>query len=139
MAQVVQGVDVVITTALIPGKKAPMLITADAVKGMQPGSVVVDCAADRGGNCELTRANHRVVTENQVTVLGPTNLAAHVPHEASLMYSKNMAAFLLHLVQDGKVDPDRDDDIIRGTLVARGGEVVHKRVVECLAEVGHVP
>ena len=139
MAQVVQGVDVVITTALIPGKKAPMLINAEAVAGMQSGSVIVDCAADRGGNCELTRANHRVLTENHVTILGPTNLAAHVPYEASLMYSKNMTSFLLHLVQEGRVDPDRDDEIIRGTLVARGGEVIHKRVVECLAEVGHVP
>lgn len=138
MAQIVQGVDVVITTALIPGKKAPVLITADAVARMQPGSVIVDCAADHGGNCELARPNHRVVTPNRVTVLGPTNLAAHVPHEASLMYSKNVTAFLLHLVKDGEVDPDRDDEIIRATLVARGGEVVHKRVIDCLTEVGHV-
>lgn len=139
MAQVVAGVDVVITTALIPGKKAPVLITADAVAGMQPGSVIVDCAAERGGNCELTRPNHRVVTENNVTILGPTNLVSSVPHEASLMYSKNMTAFLLLLVKDGKLFIDLEDEIVNGTLVTREGEIVHKRVLEALAEVGHVP
>jgi len=135
MAQVVAGVDVVITTALIPGKKAPVLITGQAVKGMQPGSVVVDTAAERGGNCELTRPNHRTVTENGVTIFGPTNLAASVPHEASAMYAKNIAAFLLLLVKDGKLEIDLEDEIVAGTLVTRGGEVVHKRVVEALAEV----
>jgi proton-translocating NAD(P)+ transhydrogenase subunit alpha len=135
MAQVVAGVDVAITTALIPGRKAPVLITEEAVAGMQPGSVIVDCAAERGGNCALTRANHRTVTENGVTIFGPTNLPATVPHEASQMYSKNMANFLLLLVKDGKLDIDLEDEIVKGTLVTREGEVIHKRVLEALGEV----
>src|SRR5581483_10601444 len=114
MAQIVAGVDVVITTALIPGKRAPVLVTAEAVAGMQPGSVIIDTAAERGGNCELTRPNRRVVTENRVTILGPTNLAATVPHEASLMYAKNVTAFLLHLVRDGKLELDLEEEIIKG-------------------------
>jgi NAD(P) transhydrogenase subunit alpha len=135
MGQVVAGVDVVITTALIPGKKAPVLITEQAVKGMQSGSVVVDCAAERGGNCEVTRANHRTVTDNGVTVFGPTNLAASVPNVASSMYAKNVQSFLMLLVKDGKLEIDLEDEIVAGTLVTRDGEVVHKRVVEALAEV----
>ncbi len=136
LAQVVAGVDVVITTALIPGKVAPVLITADAVARMQPGSVIIDCAAERGGNCELTRANKRVVTENRITILGPTNIASSVPHEASQMYAKNMAAFLINLVKDGELEIDLEDEIIKGTLVTRAGEIVHARVREALAEVG---
>jgi NAD(P) transhydrogenase subunit alpha len=135
MKQVVAGVDVVITTALIPGKRAPVLLTEEAVLGMQPGSVIVDCAAERGGNCALTRANHRVVTENRVTILGPTNLASTVAHETSLMYAKNMTAFLLLLVKDGEIRIDTEDEIIRGTLVTRDGEILNKRVLEALAEV----
>jgi NAD(P) transhydrogenase subunit alpha len=136
MAQVLAAVDVVITTALIPGKKAPVLIAAEAVLGMQPGSVIVDCAAERGGNCALTRANHRVVTENGVMILGPTNLASSVAYEASVMYAKNMTAFLLFLVKDGRLEIDPDDEIVRGTLVTRDGEILNKRVLEALAEVG---
>jgi NAD(P) transhydrogenase subunit alpha len=138
MAQVVAGVDVVIATAMIPGKPAPLLITADAVARMQPGSVIVDCAAERGGNCELTRPNHRVVTDNAVTILGPTNLAAKAPHDASSMYAKNVTAFLLHVVRDGAIRIDPEDEIVRGTLVTSGGEIVNKRVLESLAEVQHV-
>lgn len=138
MEQVVAGVDVVITTALIPGRKAPVLITGQAVKGMQPGSVIVDCAAERGGNCELTRPNHRTVTENGVTIFGPTNLAASVPFQASLMYAKNMTAFLLLLVKEGRFELDLDDEIVQGTLVTRGGEIVHSRVLEALEEVRDV-
>ena len=137
MAQVVAGVDVVIATAVIPGKKAPMLITAEAVAGMQPGSVIVDCAAERGGNCELTRPNHRVVSDNGVMVLGPTNLPSQVPHEASVMYAKNASSFLLHIVRDGALAIDPEDEIVKGTLVTRDGEIVNKRVLESLAEVGH--
>jgi NAD(P) transhydrogenase subunit alpha len=138
MAQVVAGVDVVISTALIPGKRAPMLITAEAVAGMQPGSVIIDCAAERGGNCELTQANKRIVSENGVIVLGPTNLPADVPHDASVMYAKNVVAFLQLLVKDGKLVVDEDDEIIRGTMVTKDGEIVHKRVLESLEEVHHV-
>jgi NAD(P) transhydrogenase subunit alpha len=135
MAQVVAGCDVVITTAQIPGKKAPMLITADAVAGMPPGSVIIDCAAERGGNCELSRPNKRVVTENAVTILGPTNLASMVAHDASLMYAKNMVSFLQLIAKDGKLAIDEEDEIVRGTMVTRNGEIVHKRVVDALAEV----
>jgi NAD(P) transhydrogenase subunit alpha len=137
IAQVVAGVDVVISTALIPGKKAPMLITAEAVDRMQPGGVIVDCAAERGGNCELTRPNRRVKTENHVTILGPTNMASTVPHEASLMYAKNVTAFLLNMMEDGKLEIDLEDEIVRATLVTRGGEIVHKGVLEALAEAQH--
>jgi NAD(P) transhydrogenase subunit alpha len=137
IAQVITGVDVVISTALIPGKKAPVLITAEAVERMQPGSVIVDCAAERGGNCELTKPNHRVTTENHVTILGPTNIASTVPHEASIMYAKNVTAFLLNIVKDGKLELDLEDEIVRGTLVTRGGEILHKGVLEALAEVQH--
>jgi proton-translocating NAD(P)+ transhydrogenase subunit alpha len=135
MATVVAGCDVVVTTALIPGKPAPVLVTEQAVAGMQPGSVVVDLAAERGGNCALTKANRRVVTENRVTILGPTNLASSVPHQASLMYAKNVTAFLQHIVHDGKLAIDDEDEIVKGMLVTRGGEIVHKRVQQVLEEV----
>jgi NAD(P) transhydrogenase subunit alpha len=138
MAQVVAGVDVVITTALIPGKKAPMLITKEAVAGMPPGSVIVDCAAERGGNCELTRPNKRVVTENGVTVLGPTNLPSTVAYEASQMYAKNVTAFLLLLVKDGQLVIDEEDEIVKGTLVTRNGDIINKRVIDALKEVQDV-
>jgi NAD(P) transhydrogenase subunit alpha len=138
LAHVVAGVDVVITTALIPGKRAPVLLTKEAVLGMPAGSVIVDCAAERGGNCELTNPNHRVVTENSVTILGPTNLASTVPHEASVMYAKNMVAFLLHVVRDGELALDLEDEIIAGTLVTREGKIVNARVLGSL-EVGRVP
>jgi NAD(P) transhydrogenase subunit alpha len=138
IAQIVASVDVVITTALIPGKRAPVLITEEAVLGMPAGSVIVDCAAERGGNCELTDPDNDVVTENSVTILGPTNLASTVPHEASLMYAKNMVAFLLHVVREGELAIDLEDEIIAGTLVTREGEIVNARVLESL-EVGRVP
>jgi NAD(P) transhydrogenase subunit alpha len=105
---------------------------------MHPGAVVIDCAAERGGNCEVTQANRKIVTENDVTVLGPTNLPAGVPHDASTMYSKNVTAFLLLLVKDGKLVIDEEDEIIKGTMVTKNGEIVHKRVLESLAEVEHV-
>ena len=131
MARVVAANDVVITTAVIPGKKAPILVTADMVRGMAPGSVVVDLAAERGGNCELTQAD-RVVVEKGVTILGPTNLPSTVPYHASQMYAKNMTTFLLHLVKDGVVMPHPDDEIARDTLVAQGGDIVNARVRQAL-------
>jgi H+-translocating NAD(P) transhydrogenase subunit alpha len=136
MANVVAGSDVVITTALIPGKPAPVLITEPAVAGMQSGSVIVDLAAERGGNCELTKPNRRVITDNRVTILGPTNLASTVPFQASQLYAKNVTAFLQHVVHDGKLAIDDDDEIVKGMLVTRGGEIVHKRVLEAIEEVG---
>jgi NAD(P) transhydrogenase subunit alpha len=129
MLKVVAGNDVVITTALIPGKKAPILITAEMVAGMAPGSVVVDLAAERGGNCELTRPDETIV-EHGVTIIGPTNPPASVPYHASQMYSKNITTFLLHLTREGAVAVDTSDEITRETLVTHGGEVVHPRLRE---------
>ena len=131
MARVVAANDVVITTAVVPGKKAPVLVTADMVRGMAPGSVIVDLAAERGGNCELTRAD-QVVVEQGVTILGPTNLPSTVPYHASQMYAKNITTFLLHLVKDGAVTLDPNDEITRDTLIAQGGEVVNARVRQAL-------
>jgi NAD(P) transhydrogenase subunit alpha len=131
MAKVIAGCDVVIATAAVPGKKAPVLITADMVDGMPPGSVVVDVAAEQGGNCEVTRAGETVV-RNGVTVMGPVNLAASVPYHASQMYARNVTGFLALIVKDGVLKVDTADDIVRETLVARGGEVVHPRVREAL-------
>jgi H+-translocating NAD(P) transhydrogenase subunit alpha len=131
MARVVAANDVVITTAVVPGKKAPVLVTAAMVRGMAPGSVIVDLAAERGGNCELTRAD-QVVVERGVTILGPTNLPSTVPYHASQMYAKNITTFLLHLVKDGAVTLDPHDEITRDTLIAQGGEVVNARVRQAL-------
>lgn len=123
--------DVVITTAAVPGKKAPLLVTAEMVRKMNPGSVVVDLAAERGGNCELTRPGETVV-DHGVTILGPTNLPAEIPYHASQMYAKNIATFLLNMVDQGQLKLDMEDEIIRETLVARDGKIVHPRVIEAL-------
>jgi NAD(P) transhydrogenase subunit alpha len=131
MARVVASSDVVITTAVVPGQRAPLLITTEMVEAMAPGSIIVDMAAERGGNCELTRAEETVVHRG-VTILGPTNLAATVPYHASQMYAKNITTFLLHLLKRGTLAIDRDDEITRETLVAQHGEVVHPRVREKL-------
>lgn len=138
MAQVVAGCEVVITTALIPGRPAPVLITEEAVGGMERGSVIIDCAAERGGNCAVTQPDQQIVTENHVTVLGPTNLPATVPNEASQMYAKNMTAVLVHLVKEGKLELDFEDEITSGTIATHAGEVTQKRVLEALGEVQHV-
>ncbi|WP_428261996.1 Re/Si-specific NAD(P)(+) transhydrogenase subunit alpha [Haliangium sp.] len=131
MAKEVAASDVVITTAAIPGKKSPVLITADAVKGMSPGSVIIDLAAERGGNCELTQADVDVV-EHGVLILGPLNLAASMPYHASQMFSKNVTTFLAHLVKEGKMELDMDDEITAGTLMCRDGEVIHPRLRDIL-------
>jgi NAD(P) transhydrogenase subunit alpha len=123
--------DVVITTAAVPGRKAPVLVTSEMVRAMPPGSVIVDLAAERGGNCELTNPDQTVV-EKGVTILGPTNLPATVPAHASQMYARNISTFLLHLANDGRMAFDLDDEITRDTLVVRDGEVVHARVREVL-------
>ena len=132
MARVLAETDVVITTAAVPGKKAQVLITAEMVAGMAPGSVIVDLAAERGGNCELTTPGETAV-EHGVTILGPLGLASEVPHHASQMYSKNITTFLLHLVKDGQVKLDTEDEIVAGTLVARDGKVVHPAVAGLLS------
>ncbi len=140
MLRVVAGSDVVITTALIPGKKAPTLVTEEMVNGMTPGSVVVDLAAERGGNCALTRPDH-IVVHNGVTIVGPSNPPALVPNHASQMYAKNIVTFLNHLLgKDGASKPglelDLSDEITRETLLTRGGEVVHGRIKDLLTNVG---
>ena len=124
--------DVVITTAVVPGKKAPVLVTRAMVKGMAPGSVIFDLAAERGGNCELTCAG-QIVVEHGVTIIGRINVASQVPYHASQMYGRNITAFLLNLVKDGKLRPDSEDEIIRETLLTRGGEIVNRRVREFFA------
>ena len=131
MAKVVAACDVVITTAVIPGKKAPTLVTADMVKGMQPGSVIVDVAAERGGNCELTEPGRDIVAHG-VTILGPTNLPSMIPYHASQMYAKNICTFLAHLVKDRRLTVNQEDEITRETLVCHEGQVVHARVRELL-------
>ncbi len=123
--------DVIITTAAVPGKRAPVLVTKEAVRSMAPGSVVVDLAAERGGNCEYTRAGETVV-EHGVTILGPLNIPATVPYHASQMYAKNVSTFLLHLVKDGVLQLNMEDEITRETLVARDGDIVLGRIRELL-------
>ncbi len=129
LGSVVRESDVVITAAVIPGKKSPVLVTREMVKGMAPGSVILDLAAERGGNCELTRTGQTVV-EDGVTIIGAINLASGVPYHASQMYARNVTAFLLHLVKNGKLQLDQDDEIIRDTLVTAAGEIVNPRVRE---------
>jgi NAD(P) transhydrogenase subunit alpha len=129
LTRVVAETDIVITTAVIPGKKAPVLVTGEMVKKMGPGSVIVDLAAERGGNCELTQMG-KTVDVNGVSIIGPVNLASTVPYHASQMYSRNLTSFLANLVKDGKVRPAESDDIIRETLLTQGGEIVNTRVRE---------
>ena len=132
LSRVVAESDVVITAAVIPGKKSPVLITGDMVKGMAPGSVVFDLAAERGGNCELTRPGETIV-QHGVTIIGKTNVASGVPYHASQMYARNLTALLSYLFKDGQLQLNMQDEIIRETLVTKGGEVVSQRVREFLS------
>src|ERR1700723_168680 len=129
LTKVVAESDVVITTAVIPGKKSPILITADMVKGMAPGSVIVDLASERGGNCELTKPGETIVAHG-VTIIGVYNFASEVPYHASQMYARNVSAFLLYLFKDGKPRLDTSDEIIRDTLLTIGGQIVNQRLRE---------
>src|SRR5579864_2407192 len=129
LGKVVAESDIVITAAVVPGKKSPVLVTAEMVKGMAPGSVIVDLAAERGGNCELSKAGEKIVAHG-VTIIGYFNFASTVPHHASQMYARNIAAFLNLLVRDGKFQLNLQDDIIQSTLLTQGGEIVHPRVRE---------
>lgn len=129
LGRVVAESDVVITTAVVPGKKAPILVTKEMVQGMAPGSVIVDLAAERGGNCELTRAEETIVVKG-VTIVGEINLASTVPYHASQMYARNLVAFLLLLAKGGKLNLNMQDDIIRDTLLTQNGELVNARVRE---------
>lgn len=129
----VQDVDFVITTAAIPGRPAPRLIDAEMVRDMQSGSVIVDLAADMGGNCELTRAGESVV-EHGVTIIGPRNLPSTMPTHASLMYSRNMLNFINHIVKDGEVAIDLDDEITNQCLITYEGKIVHEATMAAMQE-----
>jgi NAD(P) transhydrogenase subunit alpha len=131
MTKVVAENDVVITTAAIPGKKAPILVTEDMIKGMHPGSVIVDLAAERGGNCEGTKAGE-TVTSHDVKIVGPVNMPAMIPYHASQMYARNVTTFLQNLVKEGEVNINMEDEIIADTLITRDGDVVNGRVREAL-------
>ena len=129
LGKVVGESDVVITAAVIPGKKSPVLVTREMVASMAPGSVIVDLASERGGNCELTKPGEKIV-EHDVTIIGYFNFASTVPYHASQMYAKNVTAFLLHMVKEGKLQLNLEDEIIKSTLVTQGGEVVNNKVRE---------
>src|SRR5579862_3292098 len=129
LGKVVAASDVVITTAVVPGKKSPVLVTKEMVAGMTLGSVIVDLAAERGGNCELTRPEE-IIVEHGVTIVGTINLASSVPYHASQMYAKNLTNFLLHIVKEGKLQLNLEDEITRSTLVTHQGELVNPRVRE---------
>jgi len=129
LGNVVAESDVVITAAVVPGKKPPVLVTREMVRKMAPGSVIVDLAAERGGNCEATTANKTVI-EHGVTVIGQINLASAVPYHASQMYARNISSFLMHLFANGRKEPDPQDEIARETLVTQAGEIVNARVRE---------
>jgi H+-translocating NAD(P) transhydrogenase subunit alpha len=129
LGRVVSESDVVITAAVVPGRKSPVLVTRDMVERMAPGSVIVDVASERGGNCELTHAGQTAI-EHGVTIIGQINLASTVPYHASQMYARNITAFVLHLYRDGKLNLDTADEITRETLLTNSGEVVNPRVRE---------
>jgi NAD(P) transhydrogenase subunit alpha len=131
LGNVIAESDAVITTAAVPGKKAPILVTEAMVKRMPPGSVIMDLAAERGGNCELTRPGEKTVVHG-VTIIGPINMAAGAPYHSSQVYARNLTSFLQNLVKDGKVRPPESDDIIRDTLLTQNGEVVNARVRESM-------
>ena len=131
IADHVKASDVVITTAQVPGKKAPVLVTEEMVADMKPGSVIVDLAAEQGGNCACSEAG-RGVTYKGVTIIGPTNIAASMPTQASQLYGKNLLALLQLLVKDGEVSVNFADDILSGACVTHGGEIRHPKIQEML-------
>jgi NAD(P) transhydrogenase subunit alpha len=116
--------DLVITTALVPGRRAPILVDADAVAAMRPGAVVVDLAGEQGGNCALSKPGETIETDNGVVVTAPLNVPSSMPTSASLMYARNISALLLHIVKDGALALDFEDEITAGAVIAHGGEVV---------------
>jgi len=131
LGKVIAESDAVITTAVVPGKKAPILVTEQMVKGMAPGSVILDLAAERGGNCELTHPGEKYVAHG-VTIIGPVNLAGGAPYHSSQVYARTLTSFLANLVKGGKVRPPESDEIIRETLLTQNGEVINARVRELL-------
>ncbi len=131
MFKVLAENDVTITTAAVPGKKAPLLVTKEMVEAMRPGSIIVDIAAERGGNCELTKPGE-IVDVNGVTIIGLLNLPAAIPYHASEMYARNVLTYLRHLVKDGKIELDREDEITKETMITQSGKVVHPRVMDIM-------
>jgi NAD(P) transhydrogenase subunit alpha len=131
MKKVLAQSDVVVTTAAVPGKKAPILVTKEMVGVMAPGSVIVDLAAERGGNCELTKPGENVDV-NGVTIMGPLNIPSTIPYHASQMYAKNISTFFLNMFKEGAINLDMEDEIIRDTMVTKDGDVVSPRVRELL-------
>ena len=129
LGKVVQESDVVIAAAVIPGKKSPILVTEEMVKGMALGSVIFDLASERGGNCELTEAGKTVV-KHGVTIIGTINVASGVPYHASMMYARNISAFVTHLIKDQKLNLNLEDEIVRGTMLTSGGEIAQPRMRE---------
>jgi NAD(P) transhydrogenase subunit alpha len=127
MLKYVAAADVVIPTALVPGQRAPILITEEMVKGMRPGSLIVDLAAEQGGNCALTEPGQEVV-KHGVLIIGPLNLPSTVPYHASQMYARTVTSFLLHLLKDGRIHLDLEDELTRGPLVTHQGKIVHPAV-----------
>jgi H+-translocating NAD(P) transhydrogenase subunit alpha len=138
LGRVVAESDVVITAAVIPGKESPVLVTEEMVKSMAPGSVILDLAAERGGNCALSQPGENIVRHG-VTIIGRINMASGVPYHASQMYARNITAFLLHLVKGGNLLLNLEDEIVRDTLLTRGGEVVNARVREFFSLPALVP
>ncbi len=126
LAEHIKGVDVIVTTAAVPGRQAPRIISAAMVAGMKTGSVIVDIAAESGGNCELTQAGKTVVTDNGVSIIGPLNLAATTPIHASEMYARNLYNFLELSIRDGALHLDWDDDLVAATCVTHAGAILHE-------------
>ncbi len=135
LAKAVKDNDIVITTAAIPGRKAPVLITADMVPAMRPGSVIVDLAAETGGNCELTEPGKTVV-KHGVTIIGTTNLPSTMPYHASQMYSRNIASLLALFLKDGKAEIDLSDEVLKGTVITQGGQVIQEATKKLLVPAG---
>jgi NAD(P) transhydrogenase subunit alpha len=131
LTRVVAESDVVIAAAAVPGKKAPVLLTSEMLRGMRPGSVIVDLAAEQGGNCEASEAGREVVAHG-ARVIAPVNLAASIPHHASQLYARNLANFVQNLAKKGELALGSDDEIVRDSMLTRGGEIVAPRVREAL-------
>jgi len=135
--EVIAGQDVIITTAQVPGRKPPVLVTADAVRAMRPGSVIVDMAASAlGGNCELSRPGETVTTDNGVVIVSPENLPASMPSSASMFYAQNIRALLLNMVKDGNLVLDFEEEVTKATVITHGGAVVADAVQRLLAPAG---
>jgi len=133
----IAGMDIVITTAQVPGRRPPVLVTAEAVEGMKPGSVIVDMAASSlGGNVELSRPDETVVTDNGVTIMAPTNLPATMPAGASQFYARNISTFLLHFMKDGQMSYDFDDEITAATVITHDGAIVQAQTRALLEPAG---